>query len=379
MPGCPYTWIFFLSSSFILLTVGIHIKSEYRFLPRSQLQQQTEPPKILFRRFNSTGDAFLFIAYLNKISHISPDSLSVINERIIGPKNCSIFCFIHGGSGMPCSQYADRPLPPGYTPNDCGPRLTNAFVKSWSTSNFEYVEPPISHLALEIVGRWRKPISINNDFIPVEDALYVCYNVFHGFCERLQLTNISVTRSWVRRSSMNFYPKRSSEIPIPVVNWDASLSSTLTVDSNFIYVGLEQDRFQDATLVDLDPLSVRLRDFDYASKEPSLKSSLSFRENDVRIKYKFSFQYTLRQDRHESASNIAATLHIYFVAQQPNILEPGMQETRIARICSGDKFFHSYADLALSCDGCLFRGRDRNKMVFYRIWCLLIIVIFCHL
>ncbi|EUB64774.1 hypothetical protein EGR_00043 [Echinococcus granulosus] len=260
--------------------------------------------------------------------------------------------------------YANGPLPSGYRSDDCGPRLTDAFVKSWSTSNFEYVES-LSDLGPESSAP-SEPNLANNDFVPVEDALYVCYNVFHGFCERLQLTNISVIKPWKRHSSLlDFHPKRAPDIPIPVVNWNTSLSSTLTVDSSYIYVGLEQDQFQDATLVDLDPISIRLRDFDYASKEPSVKSSLRLQESDFRIKYKFSFQYTLEKGQRGSSQPVVP--HIYFVAQQPSITEFGMLETRIARVCSGDKFLHSYADLELSCEGCFLPdGGQAQKMALIK-------------
>ncbi|KAL5962337.1 Plexin-A4 [Taenia solium] len=330
-----------------------------------RLPDQTEPPKVLFRRFNSTGASYVFIACVNKISQLNSTSLSLLNERITGPKNCSIFCFVPGDSCIPCNQYPNRPLPSGYHFDDCGPRLTNAFVKAWSTSNFEYVESLPDSLPENSV--FSESYLSNNDFIPVEDALYVCYNVFHGFCERLQLTNISVIKPWIRRPSpMDFYPKRSSDIPIPVVNWNASLSSTLTVDRSYIYVGLEQDQFQDATLVDLDPISIRLRDFDYASQEPSVKSSLRLREIereiDFRIKYKFSFQYTLEQGHRVLSHHVVP--YVYFVAQQPSTIEPGMLETRIARVCSGDKFLHSYADLELSCEGCLLHGRGQTQKKF---------------
>lgn len=352
--------IHLLLSSLVSHSAGIYIKNDYRFLLPSQLQSQTEPPKVLFRRFNSTGDSYLLVACVNKILQLNSTSLSLLNERLIGPKNCSIFCFVPGDSCIPCNQYPNRPFPSGYRPDYCGPRLTNAFVKAWSTSNFEYVES-LPDLISEN-GVFSGPNSANNDLIPVEDALYVCYNIFHGFCERLQLTNISVIKPWTRHiSPMDFYPKRSSDIPIPVVNWNASLSSTLTVDRSYIYVGLEQDQFQDATLVDLDPISIRLRDFDYASKEPSVKSSLRLREIDFRIKYKFSFQYTLEQGQRVLSHHVVP--HVYFVAQQPSIAEPRMLETRVARVCSGDKFLHSYADLELSCEGCLLHGRGQTQKV----------------
>ncbi|KAM7541407.1 hypothetical protein Aperf_G00000026232 [Anoplocephala perfoliata] len=248
------------------------------------------------------------------------------------------------------------PLPQGYRPDDCGPRLTNAFVKTWATSNFE---PPLSNFSFENINLWETNQPANNDLLPVENALYVCYNVFHGFCERLQLTNISNAIPWKRRSSlMDFYPKRTSDIPIPVVNWNASLSSTITVDGNHIFVGLEQDQFQDATFVDLDPISVRMRDFDYARKEPSVKSSLRFQENDFQIKYKFSFQYTLERGPGESH------LYVYFVSQQPNKSRSDMLETRLVRFCSTPYFFHSYADLQLSCDGCVLSGRGHSQKQF---------------
>ncbi|KAL5113085.1 Plexin-B1 [Taenia crassiceps] len=41
-----------------------------------------------------------------------------------------------------------------------------------------------------------------------------------------------------------------------------------------------------------------------------------------------------------------------------------MLETRIARVCSGDKFLHSYADLELSCEGCLLQGRGQTQKKF---------------
>ncbi|KAM7541408.1 hypothetical protein Aperf_G00000026232 [Anoplocephala perfoliata] len=347
--------LIYLTLSLFFPTFCIYVQNEHRFTPHSQLHDRIEPPKILFRRFKPTGESYLFVAHVNKISQLNPDSFSLITERTIGPKNCSIFCFVPGGSCIPCNQFLNRPLPQGYRPDDCGPRLTNAFVKTWATSNFE---PPLSNFSFENINLWETNQPANNDLLPVENALYVCYNVFHGFCERLQLTNISNAIPWKRRSSlMDFYPKRTSDIPIPVVNWNASLSSTITVDGNHIFVGLEQDQFQDATFVDLDPISVRMRDFDYARKEPSVKSSLRFQENDFQIKYKFSFQYTLERGPGESH------LYVYFVSQQPNKSRSDMLETRLVRFCSTPYFFHSYADLQLSCDGCVLSGRGHSQKV----------------
>nr|CDS31189.1 plexin a4 [Hymenolepis microstoma] len=354
MLGILCAFIYLLLSSLFSPTSCIYVENEYRFLPRSQLQYQTEPPKVLFRRFKITGEAYLFVAHVNKISQLNPDNFSLLTQRAIGPKNCSIFCYFPGDHCIPVNQLPNRPLPQGYRHDYLGPRLTNAFVKSWATSNFEPISPE------EDVSIWRESEPANNDFFSVEDILYVCYNVFHGFCERLQLTNISNSIPWTRKSSpMDFYPKRSSDIPIPVVNWNASLASTLTVDASFIFVGLEQDEFQDTTLVVLDPISLRMRDFDYASREPSDKSSLRFREIELDVKYKFSFQYTL-----EDSPSDSKHLYVYFVAQQPNKTLPGILETRLIRFCSTLHFFHSYVDLQLICNGCVPSGREGAQKRF---------------
>lgn len=331
----------------------LYVQNEHKFLPLSQLHNQTEPPKVLYRRFKPTGEAYLFVAHVNKISQLNPDNFSLLTQRAIGPKNCSIFCYVPGDHCIPVNQLSNRPLPQGYRQDYLGPRLTNAFVKSWATSNFE----PIS--LEEGINILRETQPANNDLLPVEDALYVCYNVFHGFCERLQLTNISNSIPWTRQSSlMDFYPKRSSDMPIPVVNWNSSLASTLTVDGSYIFVGLEQDEFQDTTLVVLDPISLRMRDFDYASREPSEKSSLRFREIELQVKYKFSFQYVLEHDPSDSKH-----LYVYFVAQQPNRALSGMLETRIVRFCSALYFFYSYVDLQLICNGCVLPGREGAQKV----------------
>ncbi|VDN98124.1 unnamed protein product [Rodentolepis nana] len=349
MLGKLYAFIYILLSSVFSSTSNIYVENEYRFLPRSQLQNQTESPKVLFRRFKFTGEAYLFVAHVNKITQLNPYNFSLLTQRTIGPKNCSIFCYFPGDHCFPINQLLNRPLPQGYRHDYLGPRLTNAFVKSWATSNFEPVSPE--------EGISTQPA--NNDFLSVEDTLYVCYNVFHGFCERLQLTNISNSIPWTRQSSpMDFYPRRSSDMPIPVVNWNASLASTLTVDASFIFVGLEQDEFQDTTLVVLDPISLRMRDFDYASREPSEKSSLRFREMELDVKYKFSFQYTL-----EDGPSDSKHLYVYFVVQQPNKTLPGMLETRLVRFCSTLHFFQSYVDLQLTCNGCVPSSRERGQKV----------------
>lgn len=322
----------------VLLAAKIGDGIEFRFDSSNQLSSQSENPKILFRHVNRSFGASLFLARANAIIHLDAHTLSVINERIIGPSNFSIFCFGSDVSCASCSHYHMKPLPPGYSPDNCGPRLTDAFVKTWATSN----SPPS-----ESASRWT---NINNDFMPAEDSLYVCYNTFHGYCERLKLSNISIAQPWKRKASpMDNHYGRPPKDPIPVVNWNVSLHSRLVVDSNYLYVGIELDAFQEVTLVTLDSLSVRMRDFDYARKEPSSQSSLKFRSGDVRIQYKFSFQYTVEQN---SSTDSSTATHIYFVMQQPRNTPTYRWTTRIARICSGDLGLDSYTELEIACADC---------------------------
>ncbi len=139
----------------------------------------------------------------------------------------------------------------------------------------------------------------------------------------------------------------------------------MVVDSDFLYVGLEQDKFQEATLVNLDPLSVRKRDFDYAIKQPGGESSLRSQIPDFHIQYTFSFQYMLEESESSRPNSTLrqAIPHVYFVMQQPDLSESRKWITKISRICSGDQKFHSYTELEITCENCEETGFGRVQKV----------------
>ncbi|VDL99636.1 unnamed protein product [Schistocephalus solidus] len=338
------------------------LTADFKLAKEDLKEPYLAPPKLLFRRFNNSAIAYLYVAAVNTIIQLDQQSLELTEIRVTGPKNFSIFRF-----PSLCYNYPQQnapSLPPGYSPDNCGPRPTDVYVKAWATATA--AKKSSEAFSYNEISHYDTFYPLNDDFQTMEDTLYACYNIFHGSCEGMRLTNISVTKTWNERPSDSsfFHQEFSPSIPIPVVNWNAALSATIVLDENYMYVAQEPDKIQDMTVVDIAPLAVRLRDFDYVSKQPNPESTMKFRVSDFPIQYKFSFHYT-HVHVSDATKGIGSRIkqpRIYFVLQQPDNSEPKQWKTRISRICAEDTRFDSYTEITMACDGCITNEKIFNAL-----------------
>ncbi|KAF8561693.1 hypothetical protein P879_01431 [Paragonimus westermani] len=305
--------------------------------------------RVLYRFHEPSSADYVLVAGTNHLYQFKADNLQNVVTRVTGPKNFSICC-VPGKdvSADECVHSHVKSVQMSFPSDFCGLRETDSVVKAWSTSTVPYFElrnfsDGHSHLSS------RSPVAfVNDDRVACENALYVCYNLHHGFCERLRLTNIEETSPWVGGT-------QASEITnkIPVAGNDATTSTAIAVGAQFVYIATESDGLQDFTIIKIHPLSARFRDFRFADSKPGHESFLSLTDNpNLPLQYKLAFRY--RSYAYvDYDSHIPAPAHIYFILQQPESYHFYRWQPRMARICDDDQHFYSYVELNLACQDCI--------------------------
>ena len=308
--------------------------------------------RVLYRKLQSESSEYVYVASVNKIEQYDALNLQLVASRVTGPRNFSLFCLGVDSNCGKCVLPDRSGLPLGYKLDSCERRPTDNYVKAWGTST-------VSKNSVE--GYYNNPSwesdendrNNNDDRIALEDALYVCYNVFHGFCERLRLINVSEEASWSPKDGLQPFG-RSVEKYIPVVGSLPSTYATLVVGSRYIFVATEPDGLQEITLITHDPLTARLRNFGLASSQREPESSVKLSTNpSLRIQYKASFRYRPHSSNPASPSQLPGPSYIYFVFHQPESASFLRWQPRIARICDGDAQFYSYVEISIVCRDCM--------------------------
>ncbi|THD28804.1 hypothetical protein D915_000334 [Fasciola hepatica] len=311
--------------------------------------------RVLYRLFGPDTREYVFVSGTNHIYQFDAHNLQHLAARVIGPQNFSIFC----SDEHDCSYCLIGPhetWPKGYSPNFCGPRPTDNFVKAWATSTVS--ENDVVRNSYTFV-----PVVINDDRIACEDALYVCYNVHHGYCERVRLHNVTKEAPW--RTTHLDYADHPIPGRVPVVGCDPITHATIVVGARYVYTATEPDIQRLFTLSALDPLSVRSRDFYFVDSTPERKSVVSLDDPPIPLQYKASFRYRTRATFvpvSDPTVNVPPA-HVYFVLQQPDHVSFIRWQPRVARICEGDKRFYSYVELNLACSDCVpLVDRDQKTL-----------------
>lgn len=306
--------------------------------------------RILYRYYPPKSRELVFVATMNSIYQFEAQSLEPIATHVTGPKNFSIFCFPEQNDCSKCMPSVPSSLPMGYTSNYCGPRLTDNYVKAWGTSTVS--EEEVGEHFAEFPTYDASAKVVNDDRVARENALYVCYNVFHGYCERLLLTNITQANPW------HLPGQSAAPSNIPVVGCDPTTHAVLVLSSEYVYVAVESDGLESITLNPLYSLSARFRNFEIVHKEPHPDSYLRQTEGpNFRIQYKFAFRY--RQNVSEGDYRMLIEPYVYFVFQQPENAHFYRWQPRIARICERDKYFYSYIELNLMCTNCTWKEEHK--------------------
>ncbi|XP_018651958.1 putative plexin [Schistosoma mansoni] len=314
--------------------------------------------RVLYRFYKPENLDFVYVASVNSIRQFSVDKLHLVAERITGPHNFSIYCLSNGDSCEKCMHVDRSSFPFGYGSDFCLPHPTNNYVKAWGTSGF-----PGPEIYSFNYSEWdHESHFVNDDRITFEDSLYVCNTVFHGYCERLGLINVSQESPWsigTRNPLVDKKNKNPQEIP--VVGSLPYTHSVLVVGSEYIYVGTEPDGLQEHTLITFDPLTVRLKNFHLCSTQPSFESRAQLSTNpSLRIQYKSAFRYRSLPNNLNFQDQLFRPAYVYFVLQQPESSSFFRWQSRIARVCDGDKFISSYVELNIACFECVFE--DDEKM-----------------
>ncbi|TPP65975.1 putative plexin [Fasciola gigantica] len=301
--------------------------------------------RVLYRLFGPDTREYVFVSGTNRIYQFDAHNLQPLAVRVIGPQNFSIFC----SDEHDCSYCLIGPhetWPKGYSPDFCGPRPTDNFVKAWATSTVS--ENDVVRRSYTFV-----PVVINDDRIACEDALYMCYNVHHGYCERVRLHNVTKEAPWT--TTHLDYADHPIPGRVPVVGCDPITHATIVVGARYVYTATEPDIQRLFTLSALDPLSVRSRDFYFVDSTPERKSVVSLDDPPIPLQYKASFRYRTRATFvpvSDPTVNVPPA-HVYFVLQQPDHVRFIRWQPRVARICEGDKRFYSYVELNLACSDCV--------------------------
>ncbi|KER24761.1 hypothetical protein T265_07647 [Opisthorchis viverrini] len=316
----------------------------------------TSDPKntrLLYRIFGPNSTEYILVAGLNHIYQYDAHTLRSLSVRTTGRKNFSIFCSPSGVCG-PCDHSDQTLFRMGYKPGDCGPRETDSVVKAWATSTVPESEVP--RIPESYVFYQRGPgesVLINDDRIACENALYVCHNLYHGFCERLSLTNIREASPWTPSFTNPFEPSPEESDKVPVTGSDPIKHVALAVGLRYVYVATEPDKLPQYTLVKTYPISVRSRDFQFAHRQPAPECILRLTETiPVPIQYKRAFRYRAHLSTVGNKPHSLPPAHIYFVFQQPESPQFNRWQPRISRVCDNDMRFFSHVELNLACKDC---------------------------
>lgn len=311
--------------------------------------------RVLYRLYGPDRHEYVFVSGTNNVYQFDAHRLQPLAVRVIGPQNFSIFC----SDEHDCSYCLIGPhetWPKGYSLHFCGPRPTDNFVKAWATSTVS--ESDVIRGSFGFA-----PVVVNDDRIACEDALYLCYNVHHGYCERVRLHNVTKEAPWTAKS--DHYTRKTIPGRLPVVGCDPITHATITVGARYVYTATEPDIPRLFTLSSLDPLSVRARDFHFVDSTPERKSVISLDDTSIPLQYKVSFRYRIHRPLTpipDPSVNVVPA-HVYFVLQQPDDATTFIRwQPRIARICEEDKRFYSYVELNLACSNCVQLG-DRDQKV----------------
>ncbi|CAH8854918.1 unnamed protein product [Trichobilharzia szidati] len=355
--GIP--WIF-VSVLFIFTEVIVHVIN-LRVTHNASIPITTEAKnlRILYRFYQPENLEYLYVASVNSIKQYKVGNLQFVTERITGPRNFSICCPYDGDNYEKCS-HADRSsLPFDYGYDSCLPRPTDNYVKTWGTSG-----SPGPEIHSFNYSEWDfESQSVNDDRITFEDSLYVCHTLYHGYCERLNLINVSQEAPWSAGARLPLMDRKNKNPEeIPVVGSLPHTHSVLVVGSEYIYVATEPDGLEDLSLIKYNPLTVRLKDFQLCSTPPSFESSAQLSTNpSLKIQYKSGFRYRPPPTNLEFQEQLFRPPYIFFVLQQPEDSTFLRWQSRIARICDGDKFISSYAELNIACFQCE-TVKDDEKM-----------------
>lgn len=345
--------VFFVFTEFVVHVLNLTV-SHNASIPATT---ESKNLRVLYRFYKPDNLDFVYVASVNSIRQFSVDKLQLVAERITGPHNFSIYCLSNGDSCEKCMHIDRSSFPFGYGADFCLPHPTNNYVKAWGTSGF-----PSPEIHSFNYSEWdHESHFVNDDRITFEDGLYVCNTVFHGYCERLGLINVSQESPWSIGTRNPLVDKKSKNPQeIPVVGSLPYTHSVLVVGSEYIYVGTEPDGLQEHTLITFDPLTVRLKNFHLCSTQPSFESRAQLSTNpSLRIQYKSAFRYRSMPTNLESQDQLFRPAYVYFVLQQPESSPFFRWQSRIARVCDGDKFISSYVELNIACFECIFEDDEK--------------------
>ncbi|KAH8870741.1 Plexin-A4 [Schistosoma japonicum] len=346
--------VFFIFTEFVLHVLSLAV-SHNASIPTTN---DSKNLRLLYRVYKPENLVYVYVASVNSIRQFSVDKLQLVAERITGPHNFSIYCLSNSDSCEKCMHVDRLSLPFGYGSDSCRPHPTNNYVKAWGTSSFP---GPEMHNFNYSMWDYESRL-VNDDRITFEDGLYICNTVFHGYCERITLTNVTQESPWVAGTKNSLIDKKhKNPQEIPVVGSLPYTYSVLVVGSEYIYVGTEPDGLQEHTLITLDPLTVRLKDFHLSSTQPSFESRAQLSTNpSLRIQYKSAFRYKSLPTNLDSQDQLFKPAYIYFVLQQPESSSFIRWQSRIARVCDGDKYISSYVELNILCFQCI--SKENEKM-----------------
>lgn len=181
-----------------------------------------------------------------------------------------------------------------------------------------------------------KGIAIDNS----NNIVISCSSLFHGFCEKRLLSNITTTQRYIFKPMVPNDQKSSSLVFIaPGPSSSSSPSSALYIAASHSNQGMEAYR-------DLVPaISAR----DTQSFEYSYRDSVggSYKRIDQSFKQDFLVKYI---------QGFAYSDFVYFITVQRQGVTSTNYVTKIIRLCQNDRYFNSYIELPIEC---------RNSSIFY--------------
>ncbi|VEL13205.1 unnamed protein product [Protopolystoma xenopodis] len=354
------------------IALSRHQESQNQHTSHEELQ----PNRLLYRVYLPTGQEFVYLAGRNQLYQVKATSLKILAIRKTGPKRFSVFCISGDEACVQCpplprehALLADLPAElGGVGSGDCSPRDTDSLVKAWTT---------VASASVQDFGAGEIRTT-------KEDILYVCYTIFHGVCERLLLTNISLQSPWLPPGSSNRRrPSTSASLSgradpssvdeinattlVPVVGFHPDAKAVLVATRHLLYIASEPDGLQEVTLLSLPALAVRRPDFRLALSRFQPDRSLQLRHDYLpgqlaRLRYTTGFRYSppgleLQSIRGQLPPGISdgnkypgRRGYIYFVLEQMSPTSTSARwawQVRVARICEGDTHFYSYVELEI--------------------------------
>ncbi|VDP80334.1 unnamed protein product [Echinostoma caproni] len=318
--------------------------------------------RVLYRLYGPNAREFVFVAGTNHVYQFDAHHLRRLSTRVTGPQNFSILCSDEHECSY-CRITPNSPWPKGYSAEFCGPRPTDNFVRAWATSTVA-ADDDDNHM-FQHGDSLTSPVYdvvINDDRIACEDALYLCYNAHHGYCERVRLQNVSTEAPWHGPFGQPHPTTQSNRVA--VVGCDPIMHATIVVGAQYVYAATEPDILKSLTLFSPDPLSARARDFQLVNSNRDTKTVVTLTDDSsIPLQYKFSFRYRIHplSTPVSDPTTTPVPAHVYFVLQQPRSARFTHWQPRVARICEGDKHFYSYVELNLVCYQCAPIAEQKHK------------------